>query len=503
MTNTTTPLSARDVTLLAMRLAFAAFLFAALTRTVVDADLWGHLLFGRDIVQLGSVPTVDHYSFTSDVSWINHEWLAEVITYLSYAAGGSAGLVIAKSLLLMAMLAIVLAALRPLSADPVVHDLLVFLAFAGSYGRFITFRPQVFSLVLFPALLLILVLAERGRPKALVVVPVIFLLWANLHGGWIVGLAALGVWSAWRFVQANPYPISKRLLGVVGAASIVATLVNPYGIGLWDFLRTTVGLSRDIADWRPIWNLPAAALVPWSVVSALVAASIIIERRNINPSHVAIVAMCWAGSIRVNRLDSFFVLSAAILLAPHLRAAFRSVVKPATGSTPVRYRVAPVGFAVLIVAALSLPISSSHFECVEILDANAPEPGAVPWVKSQALRGKMLTFFDWGEYAIWHLAPEITVSMDGRRETVYSEDLVAAHFRLYRDAPDASALVEKLQPDYIWLPTRLPVVNRLKVQSWMPIYTGPKSTILARRESEHNGYVEQVPTATRRCFPGP
>src|SRR6185369_2096151 len=60
-----------------------------LAGTSADADLWGHLAFGRDIVRDHAVHASDPYSFTSDRPWVNHEWLAEVIMWLCYAAGGA------------------------------------------------------------------------------------------------------------------------------------------------------------------------------------------------------------------------------------------------------------------------------------------------------------------------------------------------------------------------------------------------------------------------------
>ena len=486
-----------------MRLGFAAFLFAALTRTVSDADLWGHILFGRDIVKLGAIPTRDIYSFTSDVTWINHEWLAEVIAYVGYAGGDTAGLVAIKSLVLLVMLAAVLAALRPVSSDPVVHDLLVFLAVAGTYGRAVTFRPQVFSLMLFPALLLTLTTAERGRPKALLAVPVIFLVWANLHGGWIVGLGAFGLWVSWTLVYAKEYRISRGWLVGIAAASLAATLGTPYGIDLWRFLAATVRVSRRIADWQPLWNLPAITMIPWLTATALAGWTMVAERRHINPSHMAIVGMCWVGSIRVSRLDAFFVLSAVILLGPHIQPAFRRVVRP-SGADMIERRTGLGGIAAaaLLIGLIGMAVSRNHFQCIEIPDNGAPEPEAVTFAKTNRLRGRMFTFFDWGEYAIWHLAPDLQVSIDGRRETVYSEEMTAAHLNVYGDGAGALDFVEGLQPDYVWLPERFSILKKLEAKGWVRIFRGSRSTILARA-GEGSSVRAAPPAQGSRCFPGP
>jgi hypothetical protein len=487
-----------------MRLGLASCLFAALTRTVADADLWGHLAFGREILHLRAIPSHDSYSFTSTIPWINHEWLAEIISYASYAAGGIAALVAVKSILLLAMLAMVLVALHRVSSDVVVHDLLVFLVVAGTYGRSITFRPQVFSLVLFPALLLALLAAERGRARALAAVPVIFLLWANLHGGWIVGLAAFGIWGAWAYVHSVEYRIARLWLALIGAASLAATLVNPYGLALWDFLASTVRVSRGIADWQPLWKLPFFLLTPWLTATALAAIAIIFERRRVNPSHVAIVAMCWIGSVRVSRLDAFFILSTIMLLGPQIQAAFRRFARPAPA--PVQTQSGGVGsiaLGAMAVGLIGMVLSRGNFTCVQIQDGFLPEPEAVLSAKLNRLQGRMLTFFDWGEYAIWHLGPDVKVSMDGRRETVYSEDVIDKHFALYQNKPGALDFVEQLQPDYIWLPAHFEVVNTLRALGWNPMFAGPKSVILTRKAGAVTVSPAEPVTMQPRCFPGP
>ena len=53
--------------------------------TKADADLWGHVRFGRDILR-GGIHDGDPYSFTSDIPWVNHEWLAEVLFWWVWSA---------------------------------------------------------------------------------------------------------------------------------------------------------------------------------------------------------------------------------------------------------------------------------------------------------------------------------------------------------------------------------------------------------------------------------
>jgi hypothetical protein len=93
-------------------------------------------------------------------------------------------------------------------ADP---DLWGHIRFGGDIGtRTHVIRPQIFSLLLFAVLLWLIVQAERGKPRYLMAVPAVFVAWANLHGGWIVGLGVLLFWSISRLLLKAPAGIGLR-----------------------------------------------------------------------------------------------------------------------------------------------------------------------------------------------------------------------------------------------------------------------------------------------------
>ena len=113
----------------------------------------------------------------------------------------------------------------------------------------------------------------------------------------------------------------------------------------------------------------------------------------------------------------------------------------------------------------------------------------------------MVTFFNHGEYLIWHLAPQLQVSMDGRRETVYSESVLAAHGRLY-DTPAAGATYPNtVGADLVWLPNDLGAARDLEKEGWVAVFTGPVTTIHGKRRDDHPVALTNEPGD--RCFPGP
>src|SRR2546427_1899641 len=89
---------------LIVRLSFAFVVAAVLIPAVPDVDLWGHTLFGGDIVHSRAIPAADSYAFTSDLPWVNHERLSEVCMYGAYALGGGSGLVALRLVLLGTLL---------------------------------------------------------------------------------------------------------------------------------------------------------------------------------------------------------------------------------------------------------------------------------------------------------------------------------------------------------------------------------------------------------------
>jgi hypothetical protein len=484
-----------------VRLAVFLFLAFAVAPTVADVDLWGHVLFGRDIVNQREIPVIDPYSFTSDRPWINHEWLAESIMYLSYWMMGPTGLVALRLLTIVLVAWLVSASIRAEHLSQAGRDLLIMLGVILTLPRTQHVRPQLFSVLLFAVLLLILIRADKGHRRALWLVPPMMAAWANLHGGWMVGLGTFGLWSAGELIRDARWTARAQTVLILGLSAL-ATLVNPYGWGLWRFLWETVGVGRpDIGEWSPITSITPGVLTLWLTAVLLAVWSAIRTGRTQRWNYLLLVAVLGLLSYRVSRLDAFFGLAVVMLLQPRiLRGADPSVPRVPTRRGILGSAALPICVALLtpmILSASRRPLSCIEMDTVSFL----PEGAAVAFARTNHLRGRMLTFFDWGEYAMWHLSPDVQVSIDGRRETVYSPSQIDRHLRIYSDrATDAE--IQNLDADYVWLPRNLQVVNRFSRLNWVPVYTGRVSVILARNPGQQFQQVSAAPEAAR-CFPGP
>jgi hypothetical protein len=487
----------------------AAFVMACLAGLVLsttsDPDLWGHVTFGHDIVRLRAVTGVDSYSFTTDRPWINHEWLSEVLMYLSYATFGAAGLIALKVLVCGAAAILIVRQLGRSALTLEVKVFLFLLAVVGTKAQTGQVRPQLFSTLLFALLLSALTTVDDGDTRALFTLPLIFLFWANLHGGWILGAGVLGIWTAAQVLDSRRAAADLRNIVIAAVASAAATLVNPFGVGLWTFLLRTVRVDRaDITDWQPV-TYSTDILIVWLAIAATCGVFLFRARRIPSFFTATTLGVLAVGSFRVLRLESFFALSAVMLLPRALtpvQAVGASASSPKVTPVSRRAGLVVIGLASCAIALFTVLIVRNG-SCIPIDNTGAPEPAVASFVRVNNLRGRMITWFDWGEYAIWHFSPAIQVSIDGRRETAYSPKVVSSHLEFYRDhEPPGSTIADRLNADYVWVPKDLPVVSTLRARGWVPIFAGPISTMLSKKQKE--GFSQQQSaTESRRCFPGP
>jgi hypothetical protein len=459
----------------------------AVLKASADPDLWGHLRFGLDTLAAGHVSTSDPYSYTSDMPWVNHEWLSELLMAVAYRGFGNAGLVALKAAIILGTFALMIPVIRRVSE--VWRWPSAFVALLGVIPLSLTIRPQLWTLLLLVALCRILNAAPRYR----LLLPFLFLLWVNVHGGWIVGAGILLMWSAIEVAGlAGRRPPLWISLGVPVACA-VATLANPYGAGLWMFVAKTVRLSRaDIIEWQPVWRVPAGMVVLWLIAVGWTALAIW-RAQTWRPQAVAILAVFAFASFRVNRLVPLFILMSVTLLLPYVQQQ-----RFASPTWPKGRTLVDMAFACVAVLFIAWPASAG---CIPVSSTWLADADAARALQAAHPNGRMVTWFDWGEYAIWHFGPAAQVSLDGRRETVYSE---AARDRQVAIAFGQDAGLEELArstPEYVWLP----LSHSERTRKWLRshnyrIDVETKRSFVAVRSDLPK--IHPVPGTGSACFPG-
>lgn len=203
-----------------------------------NVDAYGHLAQGRQIAELGRVPTTDPFSFWKPTPqpWSNYEWGYDLLTWLIYDHLGPNALILIKCLLLAALGYMLVLLAQRLSkgaeqAAPLAATILIFFAPLARI-RF-TVRPQILGLVL-PAVLLLgigLLYSEGrlARTKRWVVVGLgaLQLVWVNTHGSHLLGLLITVLFLAFS-IRTSAFAWMAMLL----AAQLLATVCTPFGLGI-------------------------------------------------------------------------------------------------------------------------------------------------------------------------------------------------------------------------------------------------------------------------------
>ncbi len=457
--------------------AALALLALALTITpITNNDLFLHLKTGALVLDSGSVPRVDDYSaLARGRPYVAHEWLAAVVFRIVERAGGPDALILFKALVAALVAAALYAAARALGAEPVLVLPGLALAMVLAAARFLE-RPHIFTYLMTALLLLLLARRAAGKRAPLWAFVPAQVVWANLHGGFLLGPGVVALSSCGALLDGILFglaPGARRSRGPDAARALfregarlaalatvllAACLVNPYGAGLLRFPFELTGTSfmEQIYEWQPPFSSLFASTymaryyVVWIATGAsvLLAAWVVAMRRGSPPPGgsfpVLLFAAFLALSLRMNRNVTDFALAtvpgvsaaATWLAAGHRGGAWRRSLLPAMV-------VVLLGLAGWFAVRGYAYSPSNHRPFGLGIGRNVPV-AAADYLEANGVKGNAFNTYAYGAYLVYRFYPEVRVVMDSRND-VYGEDLYA---RYNRALVDKEALAEMLRRIY-------------------------------------------------------
>lgn len=484
-------------------LAIGGFVVSLLP--IVPNDFWWHMAIGRDIARSGAVPRVDMYSWSvaPATPFFYQSWLSELLFFRVYELGGMPAIVFMRNLLTVLALAVLALGARLRSGSWRLAGLAVAGVTATTVNN-LTVRPQTFSWLLFALFSTILIAYRLGhlRRRGLLWLPVLMIPWANLHGAFIIGfilvtLTAIGETARLIGNQAGGEARARvRALWGVTVLVLLATIVNPRGLGVFDYVRklmTDLPSQDLIVEWQPV---SITSLVGLCFAATLITSIALWLRERSAPNVTDLLiwaALLWlaVGGVRYVLWFAMFgwPLIAGLLGKSHNRPAER------------RRRPEPMRMVntVLAGALLLLPLSvqppwKALWSLPPVfagLGSSVPDGAymspstpmqAVDWLREHPLPPDARLFNDlaFGSYIIWAL-PETQVYVDPRIELFpldewlrykritaacrYNDELSGlgvTHLMLSRTAEDQ--MIAALETD----------------RSWQQIYADPQVIIYAR-----------------------
>jgi hypothetical protein len=407
----------RDRLWLAIAILLPAF--AATIAPMSTVDLAYQVRAGE--LMLGSLAVLreDPFTFTAfGDPWLNQQWGAGVLFAAVHGLAGWGGLVVLRAVLVAASVALVMAGagrwLAPRSAALVA--LAGFVVGIASLGL----RAQLFGILLFAAVLAILAWRDR-RPRLVWLIPLLILAWANLHGSFFLGPAAVVVALLDDLLGRRA---GVRRLLIVLVLSLAATWVNPFGPAVWGYalgIATNGEITRLITEWQRTSPLSVTGAIFYASVVAAAALMFVARRREVLPSWPA---LAWLAGLALlgayaGRGIAWWAFGAPVALAPVIALLGAPAGVPREDPRPLRLLngavVVALSLAVVVLQPLWRPADPLTGPNGLLRDAPAGLARALAAAADSTDRAVVpQPWASWFEWA----APGVPVMVDSRVEVV-------------------------------------------------------------------------------------
>jgi hypothetical protein len=390
---------------------------------IYDSDFWWHLKTGQYIAENRALPVPDPFAFTTAGVGeaypgeaitrhfnLTHEWLAQVLFYAVWRAGGFGGVVVFRALLLAGFCALVgLIAWR--RCQGFYRSLAAACAAAGMAIRFALDRPYLITF-----LLLALTIAILEYRRWLWLLPPVFLIWANCHGGFFLGWLVLGAYCAEALWQRSA---DAYRLGGISAVSVLLSGANPNGFRIVQVLlyyRSST-LTRNLLEWaRPQWFALNEFTVLWLGAALLMAWA----WRRVRIVDWILFAAFVAAAFSAQRNTILVGLIAPIVIVTYLP--WKRVLAPALSFT-----------ASLLLIGVGMAATWSNAFQLRAAEWRYPA-GAADFLLAHHVSGPIFNTYEYGGYLIWRLWPQQRVFIDGRS---LSESLFQDYGRILYNVEEA------------------------------------------------------------------
>jgi hypothetical protein len=293
--------------------------------------LW-HTVVGERMLQSGELVRTDSFSFTCQGQpWIAQQWLGEIAMALLYRLGKLDALVLAAVTLLAATYALLAGRFFRAGLPWLAAAVLITLVIAASSYHFLP-RPHIVTIALMAGMFGLLSDIEAGRrsPHWLLILPVLYVVWTNIHGGALGGIATstlvLLAWLGWHHLpwarrRGNTRPVAgAAIIGLVAGLSFVAVLVNPYGPALprvWVSLMSSKVLPELIVEHAPLQILSTEGAMILALAGVYLALLATTWRHG--PRVTWLVPLIWlALTLGRIRHGPLFAVTAAVAIAEML-----------------------------------------------------------------------------------------------------------------------------------------------------------------------------------------
>ena len=386
-------------------------------RPLWHTDLWGHLSYGRRIWQSGTLPSTEPLMpLSAGVPFIDTAWLSQLIGYGAISSLGVTAMQFLYAASITVCLGLLLWRFHQRSQSAVISLAGLALFAWADWQQLQIVRPQLAGLLCFVALLMLLT-SRRWHPATFVLVPLLFALWANLHGSFPVGLLMLGCFCAGRAIDVLRRTRSIRMAVfdrwlrryfLLAELAAVGTLLTPYRLALYTGVFSVVGSKNlaDLVEWDPL-TLRMAQGRAAAIVCLVLVLLYRFSPRRVSAVEALLLATLGAGALWTSRLILWWVPVASYYLVLHGAAVWRrtqwgqSAKEPSPRSS--KWSIVAIGLAWVFFGFTPFGLRFLHSKEPPLersLSAGTPV-GAVEYLRENPPKGQIFNTYEWGDYLLW------------------------------------------------------------------------------------------------------
>lgn len=447
-----------------------------------DSDSFWQIKVGQWILEHGAVPYTDVYSFTRfGEPWISSSWLSQVLYAIVYGPGDWAGPVILSSLALGATIAIFMSLLSGYF-DPARAILISTLALLQSTTHFLA-RPHMLALPVMLAFVGgLMAAADRRSHPSWWLLP-LMALWANLHGGFVLGLALIGpigLEAIWFTDPKRRFLLAARW-ALFGIAAVAASCATPYGWGTLLGAAKILSMGKLLSliwEWMPVnfssFNFFEATLL------ALIGFALFGKLKLSVPRIILLLGLIWMALTHVRNIEIFAFLAPLVLAKP-VAEQFGIAKAIAPGFDETRSPSYVTMLAAIAIAATGWASTAAIVAHHPFIFLPTQTPVAAVDLLEQRKAQRIFSTAPFGGYLI---SRDIKAFIDGRAE-LYGEKFVIDYFDATeaRNLDNLLRMLDQYRIDATLLNATSPAAYALDhVKGWKRIYTDDRAAIHVRTD---------------------
>jgi ABC-type amino acid transport system permease subunit len=461
-----------------------------------DGDFARHLRMGRLILRHGPWQ-IDDLAYTHSGPFVTTEWLSQVAFALAHRVGGLAADAVLAGLIVGLAWALIVLFMRRAGVSPLLAYATGTVAAILGAPHWVA-RPHLFTFLGLPVLLHVALTSRKRRiwPFAL-----LFGVWANFHGGFILGLvilAALAAGDALEAYASTPGSDGRQrwwrtarfhAAGVI--AGLAASLVNPMGVGLLGRVFNVLGndyLMATAAEFQPMDFHSAYGRL---MLIVFIAVTVVFAVRRERPSWpgLSVILLMFAGALTASRNGPLFGVVALPLFAIEADPSFGRIrnrwldhvrqVFDDGEAVAVPGRWIPWFAIVLVFLGATGGTVGGRQIIVDSFDASRVPVAAIDTARRDGLQGRMFNELRWGGYILWSW-PEQRIFIDGMTDFL-GNDVLSSYIRIARLDPGWNDELDRNDISIVIMPPTSRLVNELRrTPDWRVWYADDVAIILIR-----------------------